>query len=157
MEGRTGSEQQYVLGNQAEELERLDHQASVIERPTRLLLQAAGVAPGMRVLDLGTGLGHVARLAGELVGPSGSVLGIDRSSEALTAARQRSQHAGTTHVTFVDGDVSIPRRSPYSALSASSGLSRAARRAGSQHASRATPSKTRVVTANTPGSRGLTP
>ena len=117
MEGHTGSERPYVLGNQAEELDRLDHQASVIERPTRLLLQAAGLAPGMRVLDLGTGLGHVARLAGELVGPGGSVLGIDRSGEALTAARQRSQHAGATHVTFVEGDTCAWRASePFDAI-----------------------------------------
>jgi ubiquinone/menaquinone biosynthesis C-methylase UbiE len=117
VEGHTGSEQQYVLGNHAEELDRLDHQASVIERPTRLLLQAAGLAPGMRVLDLGTGLGHVARLAGELVGPSGSVIGIDRSREALTAARQRSQHAGATHVTFVEGDTSAWRATePFDAI-----------------------------------------
>ena len=51
----------------------------MIERPTRLLLQAAGLTKGMRVLDLGTGLGHVARLAGELVGPTGSVTGLDQS------------------------------------------------------------------------------
>jgi hypothetical protein len=49
------------------------------------------------------------------------------------------------------------RRRPYSVLSASSGLSRAARRAGSQHAIRATPSRTSVVAAKTPGSRGLIP
>jgi ubiquinone/menaquinone biosynthesis C-methylase UbiE len=109
VEDHSGSEQQYVLGNHAEELERLDHQAAMIERPTRLLLHAAGLAPGMRVLDLGTGLGHVARLAAELVGPSGSVLGVDRSGEALTAARQRSQHAGAQQVTFVEGDISAWR------------------------------------------------
>ena len=117
MEDHIGSEPHYVLGNQAEELDRLDHQASVIERPTRLLLQSAGLARGMRVLDLGTGLGHVARLAGELVGPSGSVLGIDRSGAALTAARRRSQHAGATHVTFVEGDTSAWRASePFDAI-----------------------------------------
>jgi hypothetical protein len=71
MQGQTHAGQRYVLGNHAEELARLDHQAAVIERPTRLLLQAAGLTAGMRVLDLGTGLGHVARLAGELVGPMG--------------------------------------------------------------------------------------
>ena len=111
MDGYTGSQQQYVLGNHAEELDRLDRQASMIERPTRLLLHAAGLAPGMRVLDLGTGLGHVARLAGELVGPSGSVLGIDRSGEALTAARERSRDAGAAHVAFVEGDISAWRAS----------------------------------------------
>ncbi len=105
MQGQTQAGQKYVLGNHAEELARLDHQAAVIERPTRLLLQAAGVTAGMRVLDLGTGLGHVARLAGELVGATGSVLGIDQSADALAVARERTQQAGMAHVTFAEGNV----------------------------------------------------
>lgn len=43
--------QQYVLGNHADELARLDHQAAAIERPTRLLLQAAGLAHGIASAD----------------------------------------------------------------------------------------------------------
>ena len=104
MQGQTDAGQRYVLGNHGEELARLDHQAAVIERPTRLLLQAAGVTAGMHVLDLGTGLGHVARLAGELVGPTGSVLGIDRSADALAAARERTQQAGMAQITFAEGN-----------------------------------------------------
>ena len=106
-----GSERQYVLGNDAEELARLDHQAGMIERPTRLLLQAAGLKPGMRVLDLGSGLGHVARLAGEIVGQTGSVLGIDRSQGVLAAARDRTQRAGMSHVDFAPGDATTWRTS----------------------------------------------
>jgi ubiquinone/menaquinone biosynthesis C-methylase UbiE len=104
MQGQTHTGQRYVLGNHAEELARLDHQAAVIERPTRLLLQAAGLAAGMRVLDLGTGLGHVARLAGELVGPTGSVLGIDQSADVLAVARERTQQEGMVQVTFAEGN-----------------------------------------------------
>jgi SAM-dependent methyltransferase len=98
-------ERAYVLGNDPDELERLDGQSASIERPTRLLLQAAGIGRGMRVLDLGTGLGHVARLAGELVGPEGSVVGIDASSAALDVARRRAEAAGERHVSFVEADV----------------------------------------------------
>ena len=95
----------YVLGNDPVELGRLDRQSASIERPTRLLLQAAGIGRGMRVLDLGTGLGHVARLAGELVGPDGAVVGIDASRAALDVARRRVEDAGERHVSFVEGDV----------------------------------------------------
>lgn len=95
----------YVLGSHREELARLDHQAAAIDRPTRMLLQAAGITAGMRVLDLGTGLGHVARLVGELVGRSGAVVGIDQSADALSVARERTAAAGMTHVTFVEGNV----------------------------------------------------
>jgi ubiquinone/menaquinone biosynthesis C-methylase UbiE len=94
----------YVLGAHPEEIARLDHQANLIERPTRLLLQAAGIQTGMRVLDLGTGLGHVARLTGELVGTTGSVVGIDQSTEMLTIARERTLAAGASHITFTTGD-----------------------------------------------------
>jgi SAM-dependent methyltransferase len=98
-------ERRYVLGSDADELARLDAQAASIERPTRLLLQAAGLTAGMRVLDLGTGLGHLARLAGEIVGPTGSVVGIDQSEAALAVARERTTQAGMTHVSFVGGNV----------------------------------------------------
>jgi ubiquinone/menaquinone biosynthesis C-methylase UbiE len=97
--------QTYVLGSDHHELARLDRQADQIEPATRLLLQVAGIGPGMRVLDLGTGLGHVARLAGQLVGSQGTVVGLDRAVPAIAAARQRVEAAGESHVSFVEGDV----------------------------------------------------
>jgi ubiquinone/menaquinone biosynthesis C-methylase UbiE len=95
----------YVLGNEPEELARLDRQAALIEVATGLLLQAAGIAPGMRVLDLGTGLGHVARLVAGLVGPHGRVVGIDQSGAALDAARRRTSDADSKIISFVEADV----------------------------------------------------
>ena len=96
---------QYVLGSDDHELTRLDRQAAFIGPATHLLLQAAGLSTGQRVLDLGTGLGHVARLAGGLVGPTGSVVGVDRAAQPLAVARQRVEAAGETHISFVEGDV----------------------------------------------------
>jgi len=98
-------EHHYSLGSHAEELARLDRQAAAIEHPTRLLLEAAGLAPGMRVLDLGTGLGHVAMMTGGFVAPAGMVVGIDQAAEMITVARQRATDAGVTHVRFEQGDV----------------------------------------------------
>jgi ubiquinone/menaquinone biosynthesis C-methylase UbiE len=95
----------YVLGSDPHELTRLDRQAAWLEPATRLLLQAAGITRGLRVLDLGTGLGHVARFTAELVGPRGSVVGLDRAVHALAVARQRAEAAGERHVSFVEGDV----------------------------------------------------
>ncbi len=107
MEGEKSLEGTYVLGNHPEELARLDRQAASIDRPTRLLLQAASLTPGTRVLDLGTGLGHVAQIAGELVGPTGSVLGIDRSADAIAVARKRALEAGARHLTYAEGDARV--------------------------------------------------
>ncbi|HEY7290221.1 MAG TPA: class I SAM-dependent methyltransferase [Vicinamibacterales bacterium] len=110
------SETTYVLGCDPAELERLDQQAAFHEQPTRLLLARAGITRGMRVLDLGTGLGHVARLAGELTGPTGAVVGLDRTP-VLAVARQRAEAAGEHHVTFVEGDLTEWRSpEPFDAI-----------------------------------------
>lgn len=93
----------YVLGSSDQEIERLDRQSASLERPTRLLLQAAGVAPGMRVLDLGTGVGHVATLLAERVGPQGSVVGLDSNERLLQVAGARA--AALPQLRFVQGDV----------------------------------------------------
>ena len=107
----------YVLGHDSDELARLDRQAASIAAATRLLLQAAGLARGTRALDLGTGLGHVARMIGELVGPEGTVVGLDRSGDALAVARQRCQDAHEAHVSFVEGDVTSWRATePFDAV-----------------------------------------
>jgi SAM-dependent methyltransferase len=93
----------YSLGASDPEIARLDQQAAAIEAPTRALLRAAGIGPGMRVLDLGTGLGHVASLVAELVGPQGRVVGVDNSARLLDVAATRG--AAQAQLRFVEGDV----------------------------------------------------
>jgi SAM-dependent methyltransferase len=95
----------YVLGASDAEVERLDAQAAIIARPTALLLRESGIEPGMRVLDLGTGLGHIAFAVAELVGPGGSVLGIDQAAPLLGVAEERRVAAGLDNVRFVEADV----------------------------------------------------
>jgi SAM-dependent methyltransferase len=55
----------------------------------RDLVAAAGVSSGDHVLDIGTGTGLTAELAGEAVGPGGFVVGIDPSMRMLDLARER--------------------------------------------------------------------
>lgn len=52
------------------------------------LCRLADVRPGNRVLDVGTGTGIGARCAARLVGPTGSVLGIDLSEAMIDVARE---------------------------------------------------------------------
>lgn len=59
----------------------------------------------MRVLDLGTGLGHVAFAAAALVGPTGDVTGIDQARRLLAIAEQRRARTGLDNVHFQQGDV----------------------------------------------------
>jgi cyclopropane fatty-acyl-phospholipid synthase-like methyltransferase len=108
------------------ELERLQLQALCLEGLTRRLIRESGIGPGMRVLDLGAGPGDLAFLVAEAVGPSGSVVGVDREERSVELAKRRSAEAGYSNVTFaVAGDDALPaartstRRSGASCLSIS--------------------------------------
>ena len=76
METPPGSPQ-YVLGRSETESQRLVRQAAFLRPSTERVFRKAGIAEGMHVLDLGCGAGDVSFLAAELVGPTGSVMGID--------------------------------------------------------------------------------
>jgi 2-polyprenyl-3-methyl-5-hydroxy-6-metoxy-1,4-benzoquinol methylase len=75
-------------------------QADMLRPTTERLLRAAGVSKGMRVLDLGCGAGDVSVLAAELVGPSGSVVGIDRNADVVAVANERARSSGLQNVDF---------------------------------------------------------
>lgn len=87
------------------EEQRLIAQGKVLDPLTRRLLVSAGITPGMRVLDLGSGVGNVSTLAAELVGPDGAVVGIDKDPEAVARARRRAQRTGDTNIEYLEGDV----------------------------------------------------
>jgi SAM-dependent methyltransferase len=77
---------------------------------TRRLLLEAGLRPGMRVADLGCGVGMVTALLADLVGPTGHVVGVDASAAQLAQARQRLNPGGT-NVSFVEAsatDTGLP-------------------------------------------------
>src|SRR5215831_21404979 len=84
----------YILGQSEYEYERLTFQAKILRPFTDKFFRLAGVCPGMRVLDIGSGMGDVAFLAGEIVGPGGWVLGVDQDTAGLEKARERSRQQG---------------------------------------------------------------
>src|SRR6478752_4148021 len=67
------------------------------------VLARAGLRPGQRVLDLGTGTGAVAARASEIVGPSGHIVGVDISREMLAQARRRFLESNLANVTLQEG------------------------------------------------------
>jgi ubiquinone/menaquinone biosynthesis C-methylase UbiE len=94
------SQPKYILGHEQSEIDRLMVQSAVMRPFTERVFKAAGMSTGMRVLDLGCGPGDVSMLAANLVGPSGSVIGIDRSLEVISIAERRAGQAGLSHVSF---------------------------------------------------------
>jgi ubiquinone/menaquinone biosynthesis C-methylase UbiE len=91
----------YILGQSTHEQERLMLQARILRPFTEKYLRLAGIGPGMRVLDLGSGMGDVALLIADLVGPAGFVLGLDRDGAALARARRRTvEQACSSWVSF---------------------------------------------------------
>ncbi len=94
------SQQSYVLGHGSEEHRRLILQSRFVGELTEAVFARAGLAKGMRVLDVGCGAGDVSLLAAAFVGAGGSVLGIDQSPESVSLARDRAKAAGLDNVRF---------------------------------------------------------
>jgi SAM-dependent methyltransferase len=94
----------YVLGHSDRELERLNTQARLIDPISRQFFTEAGLKRGMRVLDVGSGAGHVAALAATLVGDTGEVIGTDTAPAAISRARARVEALGLEKVSFREGD-----------------------------------------------------
>jgi SAM-dependent methyltransferase len=95
----------YVLGSTDAEHARLTRQAKTLEPYTKRLFRDAGLGPGQRVLDVGSGVGDVTLLAASLVGETGQVVGVDRDPMALSKARSWAGAARTTNVRFVETDL----------------------------------------------------
>jgi SAM-dependent methyltransferase len=90
----TGSAEQYIHGTEPSEQKRLD---ALNRRTNSAFLEFLGVVPGMRVLEVGSGLGI---LAGEVAAAAHGVrvVGLERSSEQLATA------ARTPAVVYIRGD-----------------------------------------------------
>jgi len=106
----------YVLGYTNAEHDRLIRQAARIAPITERLFREAGIGPGQRVLDLGSGMGDVAMLAARLVGPSGKVVGIERDASSIARANARVADAGLRNVSFIQTDANqISSDQPFDA------------------------------------------
>ncbi len=83
------------------ETRRLLEQARAL--PVRGHLLNTGLAPGMAALDAGCGPGLITAVMADVVGPGGSVVGLDSSDKRLAEAR--SLCSGLKQCRFVQADV----------------------------------------------------
>ena len=79
----------------------------MIEPFGRAALQAAAARPGERVLDIGCGCGSTSLALARVVGPQGSVLGVDISQPMLDAARRLAATQPELKLVFVEADASV--------------------------------------------------
>ena len=56
--------------------------------------------PGETVVDVGSGAGFDSLVAGRMVGPAGSVTGVDMTPDMLRKARRNARRMGASNVTF---------------------------------------------------------
>jgi ubiquinone/menaquinone biosynthesis C-methylase UbiE len=94
----------YPFQSSEAERQRLIAQGELVAPLTRRLFEKAGIASGMRVLDIGSGSGDVALLAARLVRSHGSVIGVDRDPAQVAFATQRARTDDLTNVRFTAGD-----------------------------------------------------
>lgn len=80
----------------------LDAAAAAIAAPRIRSHQLLGIKPGATVLDVGCGTGIALREIAELVGPRGTVVGLDPSSTMLEQARL-SLNGAHAHVELIEG------------------------------------------------------
>jgi ubiquinone/menaquinone biosynthesis C-methylase UbiE len=99
------SNPEYALDRSPREYARLAMQAEFLRPSTRRLFEEAGICAGLRVLDLGSGAGDICILLGEMVGPTGEVIGVDVDADAVDHARRRVAEAGIANVSFQHSDL----------------------------------------------------
>jgi ubiquinone/menaquinone biosynthesis C-methylase UbiE len=76
--------------------------------PSRQLVELAGLRPGDRVLDLGSGRGASLLPAAEAVGPEGEVIGVDFAPTMVRATAEEARRRGYAWVRMTQGDAEHP-------------------------------------------------
>jgi SAM-dependent methyltransferase len=96
------------LGYPTELLDALPAESLASFAGVGYFLDLLGDLTGQRVLDLGSGSGTDSFAAAHLVGPTGSVTGVDMTPEQLAKAEQLRAASGVSTVRFVEGYIERP-------------------------------------------------
>jgi SAM-dependent methyltransferase len=94
----------YALATGSAAVRRLRALHGIYSPFARVVLTGAGLKSGMHVADFGCGVGMTTRMLAEMVGPSGSVTGVDFSGDQVEEARAICAREGLENVTFLQAD-----------------------------------------------------
>src|SRR5512136_3019844 len=94
----------YFLGYRDAEQERLQRQAQELDQEARWLVDQIGLPAGARAVEIGCGPRGCLDLLAERVGPSGEVMGVERSDEAVGMARKFIAERNLSNVRVLCGD-----------------------------------------------------
>jgi ubiquinone/menaquinone biosynthesis C-methylase UbiE len=84
------------MGRTAGERGQLSRQERVFAPRSENLFRQAGMGEGARVIDVGCGVGETTRLPPRIVGPAGSVIGVDHDAASLEDARRAAADESRT-------------------------------------------------------------
>lgn len=107
-------DEQYILATGESAVCRLHLLDRIFGPSTRGLLSNAGLSRGMRVAEIGCGIGLTARWIAAQIGPEGTVVGVDSSPQQLEIARRSATESGAANLSFINGNAyntGLPRES----------------------------------------------
>ena len=102
-------ENEYILGTDEEELNRLELQHKVWLSEAKYGWDLAEFKSGQTILDLGCGPGYCAEELARIVGKMGRVIGVDKSNAFIAHLNQIKQ--STTHAPIASSQT-VPTRPP---------------------------------------------
>ena len=109
-----GSTDNYFLGYRDAEQHRLQRQAAELANEAAWLFDQLGPLDGARVVEIGCGPHGCLDALSERVGPTGTVVGVERSASAVELARELVADRGLRNVELLQGDgrsTGLPRAS----------------------------------------------
>lgn len=101
--------------------------SQTISQPSTIAIMLEHLMPkrGQKVLEVGSGSGYVLALLSELVGPEGTVIGIERNTELAQRSRYTLEKLGYKKVKVInaDGSKGLPEESPFDRILVSAACS----------------------------------
>ncbi|WP_339742748.1 class I SAM-dependent methyltransferase [uncultured Maricaulis sp.] len=105
MSAATLNDDDYIIGANQAEIERLGLQHAIWREAALQAWQSGGIRPGMTVMDVGAGPGYASFDLARMVGPSGRVIAVDQSALFLDALREGAAARRLGNIETVECDL----------------------------------------------------